>query len=34
MFAFVCCSGGYNTFAIDKMNESPEEGVIIPARMG
>jgi hypothetical protein len=34
MFACVCCSGGYNTFAIDKMNESPEEGVIIAARMG
>jgi hypothetical protein len=33
MIAFVCCSGGYQ-FAIDKMNESPEEGVIIAARMG
>ena len=26
MFAFVCYSGGYNTFAINKMNQSPEEG--------
>jgi len=34
MFAFVCYSGGYNTFAIKKMNQSPEEGVIIAAMMG
>ncbi len=36
LFVFACYSGGYiihNTYAIDKLNQSPEEGGIIAVRM-
>jgi hypothetical protein len=36
LFVFACYSGGYiihNTYAIDKLIQSPEEGAIIAVRM-